>query len=141
MLQKVFIKVGILIFALALVVGAMSFFSSNEFKKSVSDFFGVDIKAYVWCPEHTVDFEWIDPMVSAKWRAASVGDIQSRFCKVNLTPIHGIDLKKITFKPLLVAKSAEAKTALLEWSPESNLFQVQGLPFYSTSLSRELLDR
>lgn len=141
MLQKVFIKVGILIFALALVVGAMSFFSSNEFKKSISDFFGFDIKTYAWCPEHTVDFEWQDPTVSAKWKAASAADIQSRFCKVSLSPIQNIDLKKITFKPLLVARSAEAKTVLLEWSPESNVFQVQGLPFYSTSLSRELLDR
>jgi hypothetical protein len=141
MLQKVFIKVSILVFALCLVWGATSFFASNDFKKSVADLFATDVKTYSWCPDHSIDFEWLDQAVSEKWKKASSGDIQSRFCKLTLETIQGVDLAKLSFKPLLKVQSAEAKTALLEWNPQSSVFQVNGLPFYSTSLSREILDR
>lgn len=141
MTQKLFIKVGLLLIALFMVVGAMVFFSSLDFKKSVTQFFGFDVKSYTWCPEHTVDFQWLDENVPEKWKQAKPTDVQTRFCRVGMEPIRNVDLQKIRFKPLLKAQSATMQTALLEWDPESGVFQAQGLPFYSSSLSRELLDK
>ena len=137
MLQKIILKVLILFFALLLVVAGAQTFSSNDFKKSLADLFSTESKAYAWCPDHAIDFVWLDEAVSSKWKQAPSQQIEKRFCRLTLEPIHDLDLKKLSFKPLLKVQSAEAKTALLEWSPQANVFQVNGLPFFSTSLSRE----
>lgn len=141
MVQKIFIKVSILFLALAMVYGGISFFSSSEFKQNLSDIFGGGLKTYSWCPDHTVDFEWLDQGISQRWKNASWPAIHKRFCKITMEPIKDVDLAKVTFKPLLKVQSAEAKTAQLEWNAELSLFQANGLPFYSTSLAREILDK
>ncbi len=141
MLTKTFIKAGILVVALSMVIYAMGFFSTLKFEKSLTEFFGFDVKPYTWCPEHTVDFQWQDQGISEKWKTAAPAAIQAKFCRVALEPIRDVDIQKIVFKPLLKAQSATAQTALLEWNPQTSLFRAQGLPFYSSSLSRELLDR
>lgn len=142
MVQKIFIKVLLLFISLGLVYAAMSFFASSDFKQSVSDLFGgSSLKTYGWCPDHSIDFEWLDASVSPKWKSASADDIRQRFCRVTLKPLLNVDLSKISFKPLLKVQSAEAKTAQLEWSPGTSVFQANGMPFYSTSLGREILDK
>lgn len=141
MLQKIFIKVSILFIGLAMVYGAMNFFGSNEFKQNLADIFSGGFKTYAWCPDHALDFQWMDQAISQKWKNASWPSIQKRFCKVTMEPIKNVDLSKVSFKPLLKVQSAEAKTAQLEWNAELNLFQANGMPFYSTSLAREILDK
>ena len=141
MVQKIFIKVSLLFISLAMVYAAMSFFASGEFKKSVSELFGSNLKTYSWCPDHSIDFQWVDQTVIEKWKKASAAEIRERFCVVTLEPLKNTELSQADFKPLLKVQSAEAKSALLEWNRGSSVFQVNGMPFYSPSLSREILDR
>ena len=141
MLNKSFLKAGILLIALAMVIGGMGFFNSLDFKKSINNFFGFDVKTYTWCPEHTVDMLWLDDSVPETWKKAGSSEIQSKFCSVAMQPIQNVDLQKMIFQPLLKAQSATAKTALLEWNSKERVFKANGLPFYSTSLSRELVDK
>ncbi|MBC7420956.1 MAG: hypothetical protein H7328_09525 [Bdellovibrio sp.] len=141
MFNRTFLKVGILGIALFMVIGGIGFFNSMDFKKSINDFFGFDVKVYTWCPNHTVDFQWKNEAIPEKWKKASPSEIQAKFCQVSMEPIRNVDLAKLTFKPLLKAQSATAQTALLEWNSEAHVFRAQGLPFYSSSLSRELVDK
>lgn len=141
MVQKIFIKVSILFLALAMVYGGMNFFGSAEFKQNLADIFGNGLKTYSWCPDHALDFQWMDSSISQRWKNASWPSIHKRFCTVTMEPIKNVDLTKISFKPLLKVQSAEAKTAQLEWNAELSLFQANGMPFYSTSLTREILDK
>lgn len=141
MLPKIFIKVSILFCTLAIIYSANRYFSSNDFKKNLSDLFTTPTNTYTWCPEHTVDFIWLDERITNKWKNSSPAEINKRFCKLTLETIHNINLETLKFTPLLKAQSAEAKESHLEWSPESKVFKANGLPFYSESLIRELLDR
>lgn len=141
MIQKIFVKVSILFVALAMVYGAINYFSSGEFKQSVADLFSGGAKTYAWCPDHAVDFQWLDESISQKWKNASWPSIHKRFCKITMEPIKSLDLSQITFKPLLKVQSAEAKIAQLEWNAKLGVFQANRLPFYSTSLVREILDK
>ncbi len=139
--SKIFIKISILFVALAMVYGATRFFTSTEFKSTLTELFGNGLKTYAWCPDHAVDFEWLDSQISVKWKAADWTSIQKRFCRLTMEPIQNIDLTQVKFVPLLKVQSAHAKVAHLEWNAGLNVFRANGLPFYSTSLAREILDR
>jgi hypothetical protein len=141
MKKNILLKVLSLIFSLLMVVFGIRFFSSSDFKKDLNALFASTHKTYIWCPDHAIDFTWLEPQISEKWKQASSSEIQKRFCELTLEPLQNIDLSKISFKPLLIVQSVEAKTAQLDWSSESSVFQVNGLPFYSPSLGREILDK
>ena len=143
---KLIIKIVLLIFSLVAVILAMKLTSSGGFKQGMNQIFtAADTeKTMHWCPEHVVDFKWLatdlPKAAQVKWLGATPEQIKDIFCLVTMDASEGFDMSQIQFKPLLLAQSAEAKTALLEWNPESNIFRVQGMPFKSASLSRELLD-
>lgn len=145
MKSKLIVKVVLLVFSLGMVILAMQLFASSSFKDGVNQMFSADTgKTMRWCPDHVVDFQWQDPnlpqVTQAKWAQAKPEQVRKAFCSVTMDTPDTTDLSQLRFKPLLMAQSAEAKTATLEWSPESKVFRVQGMPFKSTSLSRELLD-
>lgn len=144
MKQKLILKVSFLICCLILVVIIMNYSTSIRFKQGLSQFFSESGQTMKWCPEHVIDFKWLEESLTLqakeKWSHATPKQIQEVFCSVLIEPIENRDLTKIQFKPLLLALSAEAKSALLEWSPESKMYRVQGMPFKSTRLTRELLD-
>ncbi len=142
---KLIIKIVLLIFSLAAVFLAMKLTSSSGFKQGVNQIFITDTaKTMNWCPQHVVDFKWLatdlPKAAQVKWLGATPEQIKDIFCVVTMDASEGLDMSQIQFKPLLLGQSAEAKTALLEWSSESKIFRVQGMPFKSASLSRELLD-
>lgn len=140
MLQKVFIKVSILFFLLAAVLGASRFLSSTDFKNSVNLLFGLNpTQTLRWCPDHTVDLEWADQNIPANWKNASSPDIQKQFCEIDISHPATVISPTVPFKKLLIAHSAEAKTATLEWNPELKLFKSQDMLFFSTILTKELL--
>ncbi len=128
----------------------MQIFSSSSFKDGVNQLFASDTSQTMrWCPDHVVDFQWQDtnlaPAAQAKWSQAKPEQIKKAFCSITMdsgktNASDQLNLSQLQFKPLLLAQSAEAKTALLEWNPESKAFRVQGMLFKSASLSRELLD-
>lgn len=141
---KLIFKVSFLVFCLVLVFLAIKTSKSNTFQDGLNQIFTTDVKIMKWCPDHVVDFNWLEKNFSKKfvdqWVLATPSKIESRFCRIPLESTEVANFDAIKFKPLLQAQSAEAKTAILEWSPESKLFRVQGITFKSTSLSRELLD-
>lgn len=140
MLQKVFIKVSILFILLVFVFGISNYISSSNFKNSISEFFSLNSnsKKITWCPDHLVDFEWLDSDINPTIKAATIEQIKSQFCSLTMDDRPVPTNLKPQFKKLLIVRSAEAKVATLEWSPNSQLFQVQDLPFYSTILWNEL---
>ena len=141
---KFIFRLLFLIFCLAVVILAMQFSSSSSFKDSLNQIFATDIKTLKWCPDHVVDFKWLEKNLKfkglEKWTMATPKQIEKTFCAVAMEPVNLPNLPQIELHPLVEAQSAEAKTALLEWNPESKLYRVQGMLFKSTSLSRELLD-
>ena len=143
---KLIIKIMLLIFSLAAVILAMKLTSSGGFQQGLSQiFYSTDTsKTMRWCPEHVVDFKWeatdLPEQSKTKWLGATPEQIKDIFCVITMDVSDGSDLSQLQFKPMLLAQSAEAKTALLEWNSESKVFRVQGMPFKSASLSRELLD-
>jgi hypothetical protein len=139
MLQKLFIKVSILFFLLASVLGASRFLGSSDFKNSVNLLFGLNPSQTLrWCPDNTVDLEWVDQNIPTNWKNARSQDIQKHFCEIDIShPTIAIS-PTTEFKKLLIARSAEAKTATLEWNSESKLFKSQDMLFFSTILTKEL---
>lgn len=141
---KLILKVSLLVFCLVIVIAAMKMTSSTSFKQDISQIFATNLQTMKWCPDHTVDFQWLEKNLNAQasssWSQASSKDIEKTFCAPVMEPVNGVDLAQVEFKPLLLAQSAEAKKAVLEWAPQSHLFRVQGMPFKSARLSRELLD-
>ena len=141
---KLILKVSLLVFCLVFVIAAMKLTSSSTFKQEIAQIFSTNLKTMKWCPEHTVDFQWLEKNLNAQansnWSNASSDSIRKTFCSPVMEPVSDVDMARVEFKPLLLAQSAEAKTALLEWAPQSHLYRVQGMPFKSARLSRELLD-
>lgn len=141
---KLILKVSLLAFCLVFVIAAMKLTSSSGFKQEITQMFSTNLQTMKWCPEHTVDFQWLEKNLNAQsnsnWTQASSKTIEKTFCAPVMEPITGVDPAKAQFKPLLLAQSAEAKTAVLEWAPKEHLFRVQGMPFKSARLSRELVD-
>ncbi len=142
--KKLVYRILFLAFFLVLVVVAMNFTASGGFKAGINDVFSVETKIMKWCPDHLVDFQWIETNINQnklfQWSQAKPAEIRKVFCAIEMEATGDVNLAKVVFKPLLLAQSAEAKSALLEWSLESKVFQVQGVPFKSTRLFRELVD-
>lgn len=141
---KFIFRLIFLVFCLALVIAAMQLSSSSGFKDGLNQIFATDVKTLKWCPNHVVDFNWLEKNMKLKglekWMAASPKQIEKTFCSLAMEPVNLPNLPQLELRPLVEAQSAEAKTALLEWNPESKLYRVQGMLFKSSSLSRELLD-
>ena len=141
---KFIFRLVFLVICLALVILAMRFSGSSSFKDGLNEIFVTDVKTLKWCPDHVVDFKWLEKNLKSKglekWSNASPKQIEKTFCAVAMEPVNPPSSPQIELHPLVEAQSAEAKTALLEWNPESKLYRVQGMLFKSSSLSRELLD-
>jgi hypothetical protein len=137
MKTKLILKVGFLVICLAIALSLMNFFSSDSFKKELNDIFAANVKVMKWCPDHTVDFQWMETDLSnpeiVKWKLKSSDEIKKNFCAISMDAAE-IKSTNQEFKPLLMAQSAEAKTVLLEWNREMKLFRVQGIVFSSQHL-------
>ncbi|MFZ3229610.1 MAG: hypothetical protein WA160_05355 [Pseudobdellovibrio sp.] len=144
MKKAIFYKLTFLVISLIIVVSASRLLSGEDFKNDLKQFFAFNGKTISWCPDHFVDYKWVETQLpkefSKKWSTAKPNEINKEFCSITYEPLASADQQKVEFRPLLLVQSAEAKAALLEWSPESKLFRIQGLVFKSSGLSRELLD-
>jgi chaperone required for assembly of F1-ATPase len=129
------------VICLAIALSLMNFFSSESFNKDLNDIFAANVKTMKWCPDHTVDFQWMESDASfseiEKWKTKSADEIKNNFCAISMD---ASEVKSPTkeFKPLLMAQSAEAKTVLLEWNPLEKLFRVQGIIFASQHMADKL---
>lgn len=139
---KLAIQLSILLFALVMVVMARHVSESGGFKASVNALFGIDTKNQLtWCADNVVDFTWTSEKVPATLKARDVADLRGHFCTLKIEAISDVDPDKLTFEKLAESNGATGKKSILEWNRENNVFRSGGMPFKSSGLSRELLDK
>ena len=111
--------------------GLTGFFSSFEDQS----------KRLNWCADHVVDVVFVDTTVSDKLKALAPQRLREDFCELKIEDISGIDLDKVQWSPLAESAGAAGAKTVLEWNRELEVFRSGGLPFKSSALSLEILDR
>lgn len=137
-----FLKLSLLVVGLIFVVLIKNSMTSGSIANSFSALFGLSNTPQLnWCAEHVVDVVWIDPQIPEKLKALKLPTLRDRYCQLTTEAIHDLPLEQISWKPLAESHGAAGKKTLLEWSPENGVFQSGGLPFKSSGLLRELVDK
>lgn len=132
--MKLLLRVGFLVICLVIALALMNFVSSGSFKKELNDIFTSNVKTLKWCPDHTVDFEWLDSSAAFQiWKDAKPDEIMKNFCVLTVESFEKPNAD-VEFRPLLKANSTEDKVAILEWNSKMQIFRVQGIVFESVSL-------
>jgi hypothetical protein len=136
------LKLSILLFALVMVVLVREVSNSGGFKKSVNDLFGIEpVQKLNWCADHVVDVVWTSPDVPEKLKSLDMGELRDNYCQLKTEAISGIDLDKLTWASLAESHGATGLKTLLEWNSASEVFRSGGMPFKSSGLYRQLVDK
>jgi len=139
---KLAIQLSVLLAGLVLVVMARHVSESGGFKANVNALFGIDHRNELnWCAENVVDVEWTTTDLPEKLKKKSMSDIRSDHCTLKIEAISGIDPDKLEFEMLATSSGATGKHTTLEWNRENAVFRSGGMPFKSTRLTSELLDK
>lgn len=139
---KLVLKLSILLFGLLMVVMVRNLTGSGSLTNSLNSFFGItSVPKLNWCADHVVDVAWISAEVSEKLKKLDAADLRRDYCVLKTEPIQGVDLDKIQWVPLAESNGATGIKTILEWNKELGLFRSGGLPFKSSNLSRELVDK
>lgn len=141
MKTKLFLKVSLLVFGLIFVIIFRNSITSGTIGTSLQDIFNFSTPKLNWCAEHVVDVVWISPDVPKKLKSLSPPTLREDYCQLTTEAIHDLQLDKVSWKPLAESYGAAGQKTLLEWNPESGIFQSGGLPFKSSGLLRELVDK
>lgn len=141
MKTKLVFQLSILLFALVIVVIVRQVSESGGLKKSINDLFGIVPEQKLnWCADHVTDVVWI-AQVPATLKDLEMSQIRDKYCELKTEAISGVDLDKLVWAPLAESTGATGQKSLLEWNAESQVFKSGGMPFKSSGLSRELLDK
>ena len=135
---KLIFKIGVLIFALILVVMGRRFFNSAGFEKNATQVFTATNSPFQWCSFERKIFIWTDPGLIAKYKNQTQAMLSKKFCLVQSETIQGVDIKSVTWTPIAESVDSEGQKVVLEWNTEKKLYRADGLPFKSSSLSREI---
>lgn len=135
---KLIFKVSVLLFALVLVIAGRKFFSSSGFQQKANDVFATEAKSFQWCSADRKIFVWTEPLFMQKYKNQPQANLAKRFCLLMAETIQGVDLKTVDWTQIATSVDSEGQTVVLEWNKEKNLFRADGLPFKSSSLSREI---
>lgn len=138
---KLILKVLTLTFGLLLVIMASQYSSSGGMKAAINSLFGVDIAGQQklnWCADHVVDFTWLSTEVPEKLKKLDIPTLREDYCELKTEAIQGVDLDKVQWVSLAESSGATGIKTLLEWNQSLRVFRSGGLPFKSSSLSREL---
>ena len=136
------IQLSILLAGLLLVVMARHVSESGGFKANVNALFGIDHRnELTWCAEDVVDVEWTTTDLPEKLKSKSMSALRSDYCTLKIEAISGVDPDKIEFEMLAESNGAAGKHTTLEWNRENGVFRSGGMPFKSTRLTSELLDK
>jgi hypothetical protein len=128
-LKKALIMIVGMIAAFVGLVYAMQYTRSQEFRAALELFLNPQVgKTWAWCPQNTEKLSWADPKILGP------APEMKQICILNTesASITTDDLKNL--KPLLVAIAVD-KTRTLEASADLSLFQIDGLPFRSQTLT------
>lgn len=139
---KLVLKLLILIFGLLMVVMASQYSGSGGMKAAINSLFGVDTTAgpqkLNWCADHVVDFTWLAAEVPENLKKQDIATLRETYCELKTEAIQGVELDKVRWASLAESSGATGIKTLLEWNQSLGLFRSGGLPFKSSSLSREL---
>lgn len=135
---KLIFKISVLVFALVLVVAGRRFFKSADFQKNANEIFAVEGKPFQWCSPERKTFMWIDTELAARFKNHPPETIAKKYCLILAESIQGVDLSTIPWTPIAQSVDSEGQKVVLEWNKEKKLYRSDGLPFKSSSLSREI---
>jgi len=135
---KLIFKIGVLVFALALVLLGRQFFLSPGFQKNANDIFAVKAHPFQWCSAERKIFIWAQSQLVLKYKNQSQDLLAKKFCLIQAETIQGVDVKSVSWTPIAESVDSEGQKVVLEWNIEKKLYRADGLPFKSSSLSREI---
>ena len=139
---KLVLKLSILLFALLMVVMVRNFSGSGSMSGALNSLFGVSRAPKLnWCADHVVDVIWVSSAVPEKLKKLDMADLRNNYCELNTETIQGVELNQVQWLPLAESSGATGVKSVLEWNKELGLFRSGGLPFKSSNLSLELVDK
>lgn len=142
MKTKLVLKLSILLFGLVLVVLFRNFSEKGSLANAFNNLFGITVKPKVnWCADHVVDVVWVSAEIPEKLKKLDMATLRNNYCELKTEAIQGIDLDQVKWAPLAESRGATGIRSVLEWNKEHELFRSGGLPFKSSVLSRELVDK
>lgn len=146
-MKNIFVKIGLMIFALWGVFYVMNALDSGDVTKKLNDpsnslgvLLGNDLKPHNWCPLETSEVEIFGDDGSAVKKVTAVVDI-SLLCEIMVGSFSNDGVDEKAYVKRLAAKGKDGKTRILEQIPEKPIFKVQGLPFSSPMLLKNIADR
>ena len=142
MKTKLVLKLSILLFGLVMVVMFRNFSEKGSLAAAINNLFGVTNEPKLnWCADHVVDVAIVSNEAPEKFRKMDISDLRNNYCELNTEPIQGVDLNQVKWSHLAESSGATGIKTVLEWNKELELFRSGGLPFKSSILSRELVDK
>jgi|GEM_PF-6354456 len=142
MKTKLILKLSFLLIALVVVLAYRSFSESGGLVASLNTAFGISSTPKInWCADHVVDVLWVSAEVPEKLKTLDLAALRNNYCRLNAEPIQGLEIEQVKWAPLAVSSGATGIKSTLEWNKELELFRSGGLPFKSSNLARELVDK
>ena len=142
MKTKLVLKLSILLFGLVMVVMFRNFSEKGSLASAFNSLFGITYEPEVnWCADHVVDVAWLSTEIPEKLKKLDMAALRNSYCELKTEAIQGIDIDQVKWVPLAESSGATGKKSVLEWNKELGLFRSGGLPFKSSVLSRELVDK
>lgn len=135
---KLIFKISVLVFTLILVLAGRKFFMSPGFQKEATEVFAVSARPFQWCSSERKIFIWTEPVLATKYKNQPQEKLAKIFCTAAAEAIQGVDLTSAKWIAIAQAVDSEGQKVILEWDKEKKLFRGDGLPFKSTTLSREI---
>ncbi len=142
MKTKLVLKLSILLAGLIMVVMYRNFAESGGMIATFNSLFGTaKTPKITWCTNNVVDVLWTSEDVPEKLKKLDMSDLRDNYCELNTETIHDVDLNQVQWAPLAESSGPTGIKTVLEWNKELGLFRTGGLPFKSSNLSRELVDK
>ena len=142
-----FAKLGMMLIALFGVIYFMKSLDSGAISKeltnpdnSLSLLLGSDEKVNNWCPSQTVAVEIYNDEGALIKTVNTAVDISS-LCEVLVGSFNNDGIDEKSYLKRLVAKDKTGAAKVLEQIPGKDIFRVQGLPFRSSMLLKNIANR
>ena len=142
MKTKLVLKLSLLLLGLILVLIFRNYSGSGNMMSTLNAFFGVTNEPKInWCADHVVDVVWLSAAVPEKLKQHDLPHLRNNYCELITESIQGVALEQVKWEALAESSGATGIKTVLEWNKELSLFRSGGLPFKSSVLTRELVDK
>ncbi len=136
---KLFVKVSVLIFGLAMVIYASKYFSSQPFQNSLDEVFQASSQ-FQWCTTTNSKFKWLNADIAKKTKSIAKDMVANKYCFVQMESIQGVDIKQAKWEKLAEGLDSGGQVVYLEWDKALKIFRAAELPFKSSVLYKDLTD-